>query len=101
MKIVNKIIDFFSAVIEFLLFLLRIDCEFSLKKFLAYFFTGLVFYLAIYKDNISGELLIFLAALLGMREVSKKFNNNNHQDKEETKTVAGFKSTKKKDNEIG
>ena len=99
MKVIDKIIDFFYAIIDFLLCLLRSDCSYSLKKFLAYFFTGLVFYLAIYKDNISGELLIFLAALLGMREVSKKFSNTNHQDKEEK--VVGFQTTKKKDNEIG
>ena len=99
MKILNKIIDFFSAVIEFLLCLLRSDCTYSLKKFLAYFFTGLIFYLAIAKDNISGELLIFLAALLGMREFSKKFSNTNHQEK--PNKVNGFQSTKKPDSEIG
>ena len=89
------------AIVDFLLCLLRSDCEYSLKKFLAYFFTGLIFYLAIYKDTISGELLIFLAALLGMRELAKKYPNQNHQEEDKQKPVAGFKSTKKDKSEIG
>lgn len=73
MQALNKIVDF-------LLCLLRSNCEYSLKKWLAYWFTGLIFYLAIFQQNISTDLLLFLAALLGMREFSKKYPNQNNRE---------------------
>jgi hypothetical protein len=50
----------------------------------------------IYSDRDAYDLLIFLAALLGMREYSKKVPNNFNDNKE--KPVTGFK---RKDSEIG
>ena len=100
MKIIDKIFDFFYKILDFLLCLLRSNCEYSLKKFLAYFFTGLVFWVVIKTDRDVYDLLIFLSLLLGMREFSKKYPNQNHNEEDKQKTVAGFKTTKK-DSEIG
>jgi hypothetical protein len=66
-----KIKAFFSNIKNFLLCFLRGSCEFSIKKLLVFFFTGLVFYLAIFTDKAVVEYLVFIAGLLGLREYSK------------------------------
>jgi len=75
-----KIKAFFSNIKEFLLCFLRGNCQYSIKKLLAFFFTGLVFYLAIFTDKNCVEFLVFLAALLGLREYSKYNYNKNQQN---------------------
>lgn len=73
MKILNKII-------EFLLCMLKGKCEFSIKKFLAYVFTLLAIYIAVFtdKDTMFFETLVLIAGLLAIRSYDKmKYNNEN------------------------
>lgn len=84
MKILNKILAFFSDIKEFLLCFLRGSCIYSIKKLLAFFTFALITYLAVFQQNVSAELLIFLAALLGLREYSK-YNYRNTGNKPDDK----------------
>lgn len=47
--------------------LLHENCEYSIKKILVYLFTGLAFYVVICTDREVYEILLFIAALLGIR----------------------------------
>ena len=47
--------------------LLRENCEYSIKKILVYAFTLLTFYVVIFTDREVYEILLFIAALLGIR----------------------------------
>lgn len=91
----SKIKYVLNEIIKFLLCLISSDCEYSIKKFLAYFFTMLIFYLVIFTDKDYTELLIFLGVLLGMREYAKaKYFNTVEDKQEETKRVVGFNISK-------
>ena len=62
---------FFSDVSWFLLCLLRGDCKYSIKKILVFLFSVLIVYLAIFTDKSYIDLLVFVAALLGIRSWDK------------------------------
>lgn len=64
MNILKKIGDFFLCM-------LREDCEYSIKKFLSYVFSGLVLYMAIFTDKDFYEVLAFIAVLLGIRSYER------------------------------
>ena len=59
--------NFFQKIGNFLSCLLHENCEYSIKKILAYIFSGVVIYLAIFTDKEYYEMLIFVGALLGIR----------------------------------
>jgi hypothetical protein len=87
----DKMKQIFLSILNFLGCLISSKCEFSIKKFLSYFFTILIFYLVIFTDKQYYDLLLFLGVLLGMREYSKtKYYENNNAD-EPRKEVSGFK----------
>jgi len=60
-----------KAVLEFFGCMLKGSCEYSIKKFLAYIFTILICYLAVFTDKNYYELLLFLGALLAIRSYDK------------------------------
>jgi hypothetical protein len=58
----------------FLCLLKNVGCPYSIKKFLAFIFMGLIFYLAIWTDNkesIINSFLFMLTALLAIRSFDK------------------------------
>jgi hypothetical protein len=57
----------FQKIGNFLSCLLHENCEYSIKKILAYIFSAVVIYLAIFTDKGYYEMLIFVGALLGIR----------------------------------
>jgi len=63
--------SFFSDIKWGLLCMLRGDCKYSIKKFLVYLFSIVVVYLAIFTDKAYLDLLVFIAALLGIRSWDK------------------------------
>lgn len=67
----------------FILCLLSSSCIYSIKKFLSFFFTGLVFYLAVFTDKFEffSMSIVFLGALLGLREYAKDKYYKSNQDK--------------------
>lgn len=68
---------------EFILCLLSSNCIYSIKKFLSFFFTGLVFYLAVFtnKFDFFSMSIVFLGALLGLREYAKDKYYKSNKDK--------------------
>jgi hypothetical protein len=52
---------------NFILCFLREDCEYSIKKLLAYIFTGVSVYLILFTDKDYYEVLMFIGVLLGIR----------------------------------
>lgn len=68
---------------EFILCLLSSNCIYSIKKLLSFFFTGLVFYLAVFTDKFEffSMTIVFLGALLGLREYAKDKYYKSNQDK--------------------
>lgn len=46
-------------------------CQYSIKKFLSYLFSALVVYVVVFTDKDYLELLVFIAALLGMRSYER------------------------------
>ena len=71
---------FLTKIIEFLLCMLQGKCNYSIKKFLAYVFSALAIYLAIFttKSEMFLQTLFFIAALLAIRSYDKgKFDNEN------------------------
>ena len=65
-----------KAILEFFLCLLEDNCPYSIKKFLSYAFSILVFYVVIFTNKEYYELLGFVAILLGLRSYDKKSANN-------------------------
>lgn len=67
----------------FILCLLSSNCIYSIKKFLSFFFTGLVFYLAVFTDKFDffSMSIVFLGALLGLREYAKDKYYKSKQNK--------------------
>jgi hypothetical protein len=63
--------QFFIKIYEFLLCLLREDCEYSIKKFLSYVFSALSIYVIIFTDKQYYDILGFIAVLLGIRAYEK------------------------------
>jgi len=59
--------NFFKKIGNFLSCLLHENCEYSIKKILAYIFSAVIIYLAIFTDKGYYEMLIFVGALLGIR----------------------------------
>lgn len=59
--------NFFRKIGNFFSCLLHENCEYSIKKILAYVFSTLVIYLVIFTDKEYYEILIFVGALLGIR----------------------------------
>jgi len=59
--------NFFRKIGSFFSCLLHENCEYSIKKILAYIFSSLVIYLVIFTDKEYYEILIFVGALLGIR----------------------------------
>ena len=68
MKAIRK---FFLDLKEFFLCMLRGRCDYSIKKFLVYVFSTLVIYVVVFTDKDYLELLVFIAALLGLRSYDK------------------------------
>jgi len=60
MNFFRKIGDFFSC-------LLQENCVYSIKKILAYAFSILIIYMAIFTDKEYYDLLFFVGGLLGVR----------------------------------
>ena len=58
--------NFFKKIGDFLSCLLHENCEYSIKKILAYIFSAVIIYLAIFTDKGYYEMLIFVGALLGI-----------------------------------
>jgi len=67
-KAINK---FFSELRWFFCCLLRGDCKYSIKKILVFLFSAVVIFLAIFTDKAYIDLLVFIAALLGIRSWDK------------------------------
>ena len=61
-------------ILNFFLCLLKDNCEYSIKKFLAYGFSGLVFYMIIFTDKQYYDVIVFLAVLLGIRSYERLQN---------------------------
>jgi len=59
--------NFFRKIGNFLLCLLHENCEYSIKKILAYVFSLLILYIVIFTDKEYYELLFFVGGLLGVR----------------------------------
>ncbi len=59
--------NFFQKIGNFLSCLLHENCEYSIKKILAYTFSLLIIYLVIFTDKEYYELLFFVGGLLGVR----------------------------------
>jgi len=59
--------NFFRKIGDFLSCLLHENCEYSIKKILAYAFSLLVIYIVIFTDKEYYELLFFVGGLLGVR----------------------------------
>ena len=59
--------NFFRKIGNFLSCLLHENCEYSIKKILAYTFSLLVIYIVIFTDKEYYELLFFVGGLLGVR----------------------------------
>jgi uroporphyrinogen decarboxylase len=78
--LLDKIMNILTRIKDFILCFLRSNCEYSIKKLLTFFFTGLIFYLAIFTEKNTIEYLVFLSALLGMREYAKQkyYNEKNN-----------------------
>jgi len=60
MNLFENISDFFGCI-------LQESCKYSIKKILAYTFSILIIYLAIYTDKNYYELLVFVGVLVGVR----------------------------------
>jgi len=56
---------------DFLLCMLREDCQYSIKKFLVYIFSVLIIYMVVFTDKPFYEILTFIAVLLGIRAYEK------------------------------
>jgi hypothetical protein len=69
MKYINKVIDF-------ILCFLMDKCIYSSKKLLAYTFSLVVIYLALFTVKEYYELLIFITVLLGLRSYDTSKTNN-------------------------
>ena len=74
---------FLIKIKEFFLCLLRGKCENSIKKFLAYVFTVLAIYIAVFtvKDAMFVECLFMIGALLALRSYDK-IKRNKIEDNE-------------------
>lgn len=73
--------NIFIRTRNLLLCLITGSCEYSLKKFFAFFVLLVVFYLALFTEKSYTELLVFLGVLLGMREYSKqKYFEHNEKE---------------------
>jgi hypothetical protein len=61
--------NWFKRLHAFMLCFLEDSCEYSIKKLLAFAFSGLAFYIAIFteKPEVFVEILGFIAVLLGIR----------------------------------
>lgn len=59
--------NIFSKIGNFFLCFLKDDCQYSVKKVLIFFFTGIAIYLIIWTDKSCYDVLGFVAALLGLR----------------------------------
>lgn len=59
--------NFFRKIGNFISCLLHENCEYSIKKILAYTFSLLIIYLVIFTDKEYYELLFFVGGLLGVR----------------------------------
>lgn len=63
--------NIFSKIGNFFLCFLRDDCQYSIKKVLAFIFTGVAIYLIIWTDKSAFDALGFVAVLLGLRTYEK------------------------------
>ena len=52
---------------NFLACILQESCKYSIKKILAYTFSALIIYLAVYTEKNYYELLVFVGVLVGVR----------------------------------
>lgn len=59
--------NFFRKIGDFFSCLLHENCEYSIKKILAYIFSLLVIYIVIFTEKDYYELLFFIGGLLGVR----------------------------------
>jgi len=63
--------NIFKKIGDFFLCMLRENCEYSIKKFLSYVFSGLVIYMAVFTNKDFYEILMFVAVLLGIRSYER------------------------------
>jgi len=61
----------FKKIGDFFLCFLRDDCQYSVKKVLAFILTGVAIYLIIWTDKSAYDVLGFVAVLLGLRTYEK------------------------------
>ena len=59
--------NIFTRIGNFISCLLHENCEYSIKKILTYTFSALAIYVVIFTDREVYEILLFIAALLGIR----------------------------------
>jgi len=83
--------SYFKDFLNFISCILHENCEYSIKKILAYTFTGLILYLAIFTDKNYYELLLFVGGLLGVRAFERvKLWNKPSEEVEEPEDTPGL-----------
>jgi len=79
-----KIIAYFTRMQNFLLCFLKGDCQYSIKKLLVILSFIVVVFLAVFTVKPYIDLLVFIAALLGIRSWDKmKYHQRNNQNPDE------------------
>lgn len=83
MKTILKII---KDIFDFLLCLLSVNCNYSIKKFFSFVFVALIIYLTIFTTEsieLINSFLLFLGGLLAIRSYDKTVATRNQKPPDE------------------